>query len=137
MNDHNIKILRLQSGVDIICELEQYEEESVVRMINPMYLIFKRSESGIVLAVTPWLPVELIEENISTINYSDVLTIIEPKEKLIDYYKDMVNIHLVEWMRNAEDIFSDYFQSSVEDSFDEDTTDSEEVQYLKSNNLLH
>ena len=39
----------------------------------------------------PWLPIELIKENSAMIYTSDILTIIEPKEELIDYYGNVVN----------------------------------------------
>ena len=38
----------------------------------------------------PWLPIELIKSNSALIYTSDILTVIEPKEELIDYYGNVV-----------------------------------------------
>ena len=38
----------------------------------------------------PWLPIELIKNNSALIYTSDILTVIEPKEELIDYYGNVV-----------------------------------------------
>lgn len=144
--DYNIKVVRLQSGVDVIAEIEEYFDDQIIRLINPMILYFKRSSVGTVMMVSPWLPVEIIEENISNISHRDVLTILEPKEKLIEYYKEMVNIHLIEWLRNTKDMFDNFststkYDDDVESEYEEevgmDEYDSEEIENLKKNNLLH
>jgi len=39
----------------------------------------------------PWLPIELIQENIAQIHCADILTIVNPKEELIDHYNTVVD----------------------------------------------
>lgn len=129
----------MQSGVDVICDVEEYESDEIVRLINPMTLIYKRTEIGTVMMMTPWLPVELIEENISNVAYRDILTIVEPKEKLVDYYMNMVNVQLAQWLKTAEDIFSNFesYGDEEEEDFDEADLPQEDLEYLKTNKLLH
>lgn len=142
MNENiKIKIVRLQSGIDIISEIEEYTQDQIVRLVNPMILMFKRTQIGSVMMLSPWLPVELIEENITNISNCDILTVFDPKDKLVDYYKEMVNIHLVEWLKNVEDVLNN--SSFDDEETDEETDDisfeedSEELENIKKNNLLH
>jgi len=87
----SIKIVRLQSGEDIIADMHQDEEKGIIMLENPMHIIFKRIPSGqTVMMMMPWLPVELIKENYAMIYDSDILTIIEPKDNLIKYYGNIV-----------------------------------------------
>ena len=43
------------------------------------------------MMMMPWLPVELIKENIANIYGADILTMIDPKDDLIEYYHNSVN----------------------------------------------
>jgi hypothetical protein len=147
--NNSIKIVRLQSGVDIIADVEEYFDDQIIRLVNPMILYFKRSKIGSIMMVSPWLPVELIHENITNISHRDVLTILDPKDKLIEYYKEMVNIHLAEWLKNSKDMFdnfstSDHYEddygagdAEMEDEMGMEEFDTEEIENLKKNNLLH
>lgn len=88
----NIKIVRLQSGEDIIADYVQTDkEDETVLLENPMHIIFKRIPTGqTVMMMMPWLPIELIKDNSAVIYTTDILTIIEPKDDLIKYYGDVV-----------------------------------------------
>ena len=87
----NIKIVRLQSGEDIVADFIEDDENDVVMLNNPMHIIFKRIPTGqTVMMMMPWLPIELIKSNSALIYTSDILTVIEPKEELIDYYGNVV-----------------------------------------------
>ena len=58
-----VKIVRLQSGEDIIAGyVEDYETE-LITLDNPMHLIFKRTTRGTVMMLLPWLPIEIIKNN--------------------------------------------------------------------------
>jgi hypothetical protein len=85
--NNSIKIVRLQSGEDIIATYHADDESSMVMLDRPMNVIFKRLPTGkSVMMMLPWLPVELIKENSAIINEHDILTIVDPREELIDYY---------------------------------------------------
>ena len=89
--NNNIKIVRLQSGEDIMADIIQDEENDTVMLDNPMQVIFKRIPTGqTVMMMMPWLPIEIIKENNAILYASDILTFIEPKDDLVDYYGTVV-----------------------------------------------
>ena len=88
----NIRIVRLQSGEDIIADCIENLEDDIVELKRPMHIIFKRIQTGrSIMMMMPWLPVELIKENTAHIYGADILTYIEPKDDLIEYYNNAVN----------------------------------------------
>ena len=61
----NVKIIRMQTGEDIMASMiEKEEQNETVVLNNPMRLVFRRLPTGqTVLMMMPWLPVELIKED--------------------------------------------------------------------------
>jgi hypothetical protein len=116
----NIKIVRLQSGEDIMADCIEDIEQGTVLLENPMHIIFKRIPTGqTVMMMMPWLPIELIKDNSAIIYDSDILTTIEPKDDLINYYGQIV-ISAQEKMENSENIFG-------EDDDDDEEEPQEEI----------
>ena len=87
---HRVKIIRLQNGEDLISDCIMDDGEEWIQLNDPMSLIVKRSIKGTVMMMVPWLPLEVVSDNIATISFHDVLTFAEPKEDLIEYYNNMV-----------------------------------------------
>lgn len=87
---HRVKIIRLQNGEDLISDCIMDDGEEWIQLNDPMSLIVKRSVKGTVMMMVPWLPLEVVSDNIATISFHDVLTFAEPKEDLIEYYNNMV-----------------------------------------------
>ena len=88
----NIKIVRLQSGEDIIANYLEDEENDTVLLDKPMHIILKRlSNNKTLMMMMPWLPVELIKENEAIIYASDILSVFEPREDLIEHYDSVLN----------------------------------------------
>ena len=87
--EDQVKILRLVTGEDIICNYYKVSNESYV-VADPMLLIvkFKGKNSNVIME--HWLPVEVIKSNEVLINPRDVITFIEPKESLSEYYTNLV-----------------------------------------------
>jgi hypothetical protein len=116
--NNNIKIVRLQSGEDVMAQYYIDEENGTVLLNNPMHIIFKRVPTGqTIMMMMPWLPIELIKDNSAIIYDSDILTIIEPKEDLIKYYGTVV-ISAQERMEDTPDFFSS--EDDDEDEFNEE-----------------
>jgi len=123
--NNNIKIVRLQSGEDVMAQYHADEENGTVMLDNPMHIIFKRIPSGqTIMMMMPWLPIELIKENNAVIYDSDILTIIDPKEDLIEYYGNIV-LHANERMENSTEFFS---TEDEEEDYDEDETEEIEME---------
>ena len=88
--EDNIKILRLTDGEDIITDYT-VEDGNVIVMHNPMTLFFKRMSVGKSMVIMqPWLPIELVDVNMAKIFSNQVLTVIEPRNALIEYYRNAV-----------------------------------------------
>lgn len=122
----NIKIVRLQSGEDVICNYYADEENGQVLLGDPMHLIFKRMPTGrTVMMMMPWLPTEIIKDNSALIYDSDILTIIDPKDELVHYYNQNV-FHSLE---NAQ---SNSIAEQLLEDEDEDEIDDEEIAEIKS-----
>jgi hypothetical protein len=120
--NNNIKIVRLQSGEDIMADIIEDEENDTIFLDNPMHIIFKRIPTGqTVMMMMPWLPIEIIKENSAIVYSSDILTIIEPKEDLVDYYGTVV-IEAQQRMEEKRD-----FSNEEEDDYDEEEIDEEEL----------
>lgn len=142
-----VKIVRLQSGEDIIAGLIQDDESEMILLDNPMHLIFKRTSQGTMMVMLPWLPIELIKDNIATIYSSDVLTIVDPKDALVEYYGNMINTEQLKQMR--DNTMVNNLKEALEDSDEEeDYTEEEneetltkeeamEIVHRKRSNRLH
>jgi hypothetical protein len=87
---HRVKIIRLQNGEDLISDCIMDDGEEWIQLNDPMSLIVKRSIKGTVMMMVPWLPLEVVSDNMATISFHDVLTFAEPKEDLVEYYINMV-----------------------------------------------
>lgn len=85
-----IKILRLVTGEDIICYIERYQEEVIVR--SPMVLYIKTdSRSGNeLLSLNNWLPFSILKENETVVHVKDIICVMEPSKELIEYYENSV-----------------------------------------------
>ena len=119
-----IKIIRMQSGEDILAEMDSAPNH--VRMDNPMRLVFRRLPTGqTMMLLAPWLPSELVEEDFATISNSDILTLFNPKAKLIEYYNKMVEMQL---KRKEEfgKIIDNYLQDEMDDA-DIEELETEEI----------
>jgi hypothetical protein len=85
---HNVKIIRMQTGEDIMASMIGEEEAETVLLEDPMKLIYRRMPTGqTVLMMMPWLPVELIKDNSALVYNSDIITIVDPKESMVEYYE--------------------------------------------------
>lgn len=106
---NSIKIIRLQSGEDIIAMYA--EDDEIAMLAEPMQMIVKRTTKGSAMFLLPWLPVELIKENMASIYLADILTTVEPKEEMIAYYgkavesiklKSLVDKEIMEYENSKE-----------------------------------
>ena len=141
-----VKIVRLQSGEDIIAGLIQDNESEMIMLDNPMHLIFKRTSQGTMMVMLPWLPIELIKDNIATIYSSDVLTIVDPKDALVEYYGNMINTQQLKDMRDNTMVenLKEALDDSEEDDFNEEENEETltkaeamEIIHRKRSNRLH
>lgn len=123
----NVKIVRLQSGEDVIAQCNEIEGTGEFSLIEPMTILFKRLPSGkAFMMMSPWLPLELIEDNHSLIFASDILTMVKPKKAIVDYYTRIVGEITLESIINAKDIEESLSNMDEETEHHEDVDISDE-----------
>ena len=137
----NIKIVRLQSGDDIIANYTEDQESGLVHLERPMALFFKRLTSGkSMMMMSPWLPLELIKENSADLYSQDILTVIEPRQSLVEYYTTAMD-EAQQLIEDASEALDDCIRN--EDEFDAEDEDlgpaelTEMVQELKGTKTIH
>ena len=106
----NIKVMRLHTGEDVIADIITDGDSTILN--NPMVVILRRSVTGSVMMMSPWLPVELISDNIASINNSEIITITNPKDSLIEYYLTRVGQTTIE-VENSDKMLQEYNQSAL------------------------
>jgi hypothetical protein len=124
-----IKILRLNTGEDIVGSCLMDDENGCVGVESPMKVSVQRSvELGqTMLVMYPWLPLEIVSDNFATINYADIITIVEPKDSFVEYYNNMV-IQYEEIIEEREKQGTFDFRDEGEDEeFDSDMNQLEEI----------
>ena len=125
----NIKIVRLQTGEDIMADMIEDEENDTVLLDNPMHIVFKRIPTGqTIMMMMPWLPIELIKENNAILFTSDILTVIEPKDDLVEYYGNVVveAQHRMEEQRKFTSLEEQYDEGE-EEEYDEEEIDEDDL----------
>jgi hypothetical protein len=137
---HNVKIIRMQTGEDIMASMIGEEEEETVLLEDPMRLIFRRMPTGqTVLMMMPWLPVELIKDNNALVYNSDIITIIDPKESMVEYYENLVIKTMLE-MEKSEEMIAGLLKDQAGQEEEEEEYSMEELtQYIEEikNRTLH
>jgi hypothetical protein len=119
---HNVKIIRMQTGEDIMASMIGEEQEETVLLEDPMRLIFRRMPTGqTVMMMMPWLPIEIIKENNAIVYSTDILTIIEPKDDLVRYYGSVVSEAQLRMEEKRN------FDEEYDDEEDEEDIDAEEL----------
>jgi hypothetical protein len=126
-----VKFIRLNTGEDIVGNCIFDEEHSILIVDRPLKVVLQRNvEYGeAVLLMMPWLPLEIVEENIATLNYEDILTTTKPKDSFIEFYYDTLTKYE---MMFDEDLSGDEIDENelLSDSLENDEEELE--QYEKS-----
>lgn len=124
----NIKIVRLQNGEDIIANYQEDDGEGTVLLTNPMSLMFKRLPTGkAVMMMCPWLPLELIDNVSAKLFVQDILSVFQPREKIIGHYNNTV-IEVEKDMLMNDTEMENYDE---EGDYEEDHEEQEELQELR------
>ena len=112
---HNVKLIRMQSGEDIMASMFEEENSDQIQINDPMRIVFRRLPTGqTVMMMMPWLPVELIKENSAMIYYSDIVTVVEPKESMIRYYDKLVE-RTIEEMADSDKMIDNLLEEQEQE----------------------
>jgi NDP-sugar pyrophosphorylase family protein len=133
----------MQTGEDVMASMIGEEEEETVLLADPMRLIYRRMPTGqTVLMMMPWLPVELIKDNNALVYNSDIVTIVDPKESMIEYYENLVIKTMLEMEKSEgmiEQLLKDQQEGSEVEEESEEFSMEELTQYIEDikNRTLH
>jgi len=130
-----IKILRLNTGEDIVGFCLMDDEHGCVSIENPMKVHIKRATPPLgqtALYMMPWLPLEIIEDNLATINYDDIITIVDPKKSFVKYYNNAVEEYEIQRKIQENEV-----EENEENDVDEETLQEmlESLRESKKNRL--
>jgi hypothetical protein len=134
----NIKIIRMQSGEDIVASYTHDIETNQATLKGPMRLVFRRLETGkTMMVMMPWLPVEVMIENVATVSQKDILTVIEPKAEFVEYYDNTISeIELYTESANMEDLLEEEeYEEPGDDYYTDDEID--QIMEVKKKEPIH
>ena len=118
---HNVKLIRMQTGEDIMASMFEQEDSDQIQLNDPMRLVFRRMPTGqTVMMMMPWLPIELIKENTALIYSSDIITVIDPKETMIQYYDKLVE-RTIKDMAEADEMLQHLLEEQEQEEEQEET----------------
>jgi hypothetical protein len=97
------------------------------------------------MMMLPWLPIELIKDNIATVLSGDILTIVEPKDDLKEYYHNVINTTQMKMLKDntLSQNLREASDEEDDDEYDEDPEgeltkeDVVEIINRKKTNRLH
>jgi hypothetical protein len=119
--DNNIKLVRLNTGEDVIASVSQTEDPEAVFLDSPMRLVLRRSPSGTtMMMMSPWLPIEVLSENVASVYLTDIITVLDVKDSLVEYYNNMVHQFDVERQEKEE-----YMDEKLRETFDKEQDEYE------------
>ena len=121
----------MQTGEDIMASMIGEEEDETVLLADPMRLIYRRLPTGqTVLMMMPWLPVELIKENSALIYNTDIITIIDPKDSMVQYYDNLVTKTLLE-MEKSEEMIEQLLKDQEQEEEEEEYSMEELTKFIE------
>jgi hypothetical protein len=133
-NELSIKLFRLATGDDIISAFVEDIESNSVILQHPMKLVFRRIPTGAtILAMMPWLPSELIKVDAAVIDLAEIVTILELKDDMVDYYLNIVEKYLLS-TENADEILRERLLGAMDHS---ELDNLEQVMEEKTNSVIH
>lgn len=128
----------MQSGEDIVASYTHDIETNQATLKGPMRLVFRRLETGkTMMLMMPWLPVEVMMENVATVSQKDILTIVQPKAEFIEYYDNTITeIELYSESANMEDLLEDEeYEEPGDDYYTDDEID--QIMEVKKKEPIH
>ena len=133
-NELSIKLFRLATGDDIISAFVEDIESNSIVLQHPMKLVFRRIPTGAtILAMMPWLPSELIKVDAACIDLAEIVTVLELKDDMVDYYLNIVEKYLLS-TENADEILKERLLGAMDHS---ELDNLEQVMEEKTNSVIH
>ncbi len=117
--ESNIKIVRLQTGEDIIGNITELDL-GCLNVSEPMSVEIDYRKNSPGLIMHHWLPVQLIKKNEIQISNKDVLCLLEPNDEFTEYYLSTVEkIKELLDAKNLVDSLDDEEIDNIMEAFEE------------------
>lgn len=138
----DIRIVRLNDGEDVIADMLEDKAKNKITLQNPMSLMFKRMSFGkSAFVLTPWLPVELLNDNCVQIGKENIVMTIEPKDSVKDYYLSLVeevNELMIQGGEEVDRVLAQTEEEQEEELEEEDHSVENLLEAIKSKGrILH
>ena len=109
-----VKMIRLKTGEDIIAQVS--DDGICYQIFDAMSVAVEYKGKATGIAMTYWLPVQLIKNQPVDLQYADILTTMDPNDALIEYYESTVErFHELLHAKEAVDAMSD---EEMQDAFE-------------------
>ena len=120
----------MQSGEDIMASMIENEDDTI-ELNDPMRLVFRRLPTGqTIMMMMPWLPIELIQVNSAKVYTSDIITMVEPKAAMIEYYGKLVT-RLLDNVADSDEMLQGLLEQHDEDENEEPKYEAELQEFLQ------
>lgn len=109
-----VKMIRLKTGEDIIAQVS--DDGICYQVFDAMSVSVEYKGKVTGIAMTYWLPVQLIKNQPVDLQYADILTTMDPNDDLLEYYEGTVErFHELLHAKEAVDAMSD---EEMQDAFE-------------------
>ena len=128
----------MQTGEDIISSIYEDDENDAVPLNNPMKVIVRRVPSGqTIFMMVPWLPIEILKEDSAIIYGSDIITMLDPKDSLIEYYQNAINQNILTMLRLEDELLDGGDEGEEDIEYEITEEELKEIEEYKKGKLLH
>ena len=109
-----VKMIRLKTGEDIIAQVS--DDGICYQVFDAMSVSVEYKGKATGIAMTYWLPVQLIKNQPVDLQYADILTTMDPNDDLLEYYEGTVErFHELLHAKEVADSMSD---EELQDAFE-------------------
>jgi hypothetical protein len=140
MNDEiKTKFIRLVTGEDLIANCFINDETRCVDIESPMKVVITRSTNSgkTILMMMPWLPLEIVSDEYATLKFEDILTIVQPKDSFLEYYKNTIEEYGQMNDDDEDDLFNDMTEEDIHMDEEDEITQVMESLAASKKKLLH
>jgi hypothetical protein len=85
----HVKIVKFKHGVDVIAKVV-FNEDDTLLLKDSMLFAVETVRGQQYIMMQPWLPKQLVNEDVALIHIDDVLTMNDPSEMFYEYYINLL-----------------------------------------------
>lgn len=109
-----VKMIRLKNGEDIIAQVS--DDGICYQIFDAMSVAVEYKGKVTGIAMTYWLPVQLIKNQPVDLQYADILTTMDPNDDLLEYYEGTVE--RFHELLHAKEVAESMSDEELQDAFE-------------------